>query len=103
MKEKCEICGIECELTKHHLIPQNKCKNKYKTLKNDEGNFLWVCRGCHDTIHAYFNNAELRDIYNTKDALMSNEKIASYVSWRIKHPNAKNTGMKMSNNRKNNY
>ena len=39
-KAKCQMCGIECELTKHHLIPQVKCKNKYKEIKNEDSNII---------------------------------------------------------------
>lgn len=86
MKDRCEICGTECEVTKHHLVPASETKNKYKKLKNDEGNFIWICRLCHDQIHALFQINELRDVYNTKEALLSNEKFAKFVEWRKKHP-----------------
>lgn len=84
---KCELCEIECELTEHHLIPQSKCKNKYKEAKEDPSNILWICRSCHDQIHAMFSNNELRDKYFTKDLLMENEEFRRFVDWKKKHPN----------------
>ena len=99
--KKCEICGLECNLTKHHLIPQRVCRStKYsKKLKVDEGNFLWICEACHSKIHSMFSEQELRDYYFTKDALMSNESFAKFVKWRQKHPDFKGSS-KMSNDRK---
>lgn len=100
MKTKCEICGIETKLTKHHLIPRVKCHNKYKKIENDESNFIMICNECHRTIHAYFSETELRDKFNTIERLMSNEKFAAYVNWRHKHPNYQFNSTKMSNSRK---
>lgn len=37
---KCELCGNECELTVHHLIPVSQSRHKNKYLKTDEGNLL---------------------------------------------------------------
>lgn len=98
--EKCEICGCQSNIEKHHLVPQSKCHSaKYgKKLKNDESNFLWVCKNCHDTIHSYFTNNELRDLYSSKEALLSNEKFTKYVAWRMKHMKYDFNGTKMSNN-----
>lgn len=97
--EKCELCGVECECTKHHLIPTSRAKNKYKSTKTDEFNFLWVCRQCHDAIHATFGNSELRDLYNTKEKLLESSEIQKFVSWRKKHLDF-NGHSKMSNDRK---
>lgn len=96
---KCEICGLEVPLTKHHLVPQQVSRHKNKYLKHDESNFLWICEECHSQIHALFSNQELKEVYNTKESLMSNEKFAKYVDWRIKHPDFKGTS-KMSSDRK---
>lgn len=98
--KKCELCGIECELTRHHLIPQLKAKNKYKEIKNDPSNILMICRSCHDFIHANFSESELRDLYNTKETLMCNDEIQKFLKWKKKHPDFKGHS-KMSNKRKN--
>lgn len=96
---KCELCGLETDLTKHHLVPQSKAKNKYKEIKEDPNNLLWICRSCHDQIHAMFDNNELRDCYFTKELLLSNDEFNKYVQWKIKHPNFDGHS-KMSNKRK---
>lgn len=101
MNGKCEICGYEGDVTIHHLIPQQVSRStKYsKKLKTDENNFINVCNECHSQIHALFTNQELRDVYFTKDALMSNEKFEKFVKWRMKHPDFKGSS-KMSNRKR---
>jgi len=89
MTGKCEMCGCECELTKHHLRPASKCKNRYKDVLADENNIAWICRQCHDHIHATYDNNHLRDFLNTVELLMADERISSFVKWREKHPDFK--------------
>ena len=102
MQEKrnnCELCGITCEITKHHLIPQSKIKNKYRSIKENLSNLLWICRSCHDQIHSLFDESQLRDLYNTKEKLITQEEMKKFIDWKKKHPNFKGHS-KMSNNRK---
>ena len=96
---KCALCGCECALTKHHLVPQVKCHNKYKQIKEDESNLLWICRQCDDQVHALWSENELRDLYNTKEKLLKSESMQKFIVWRQKHPDF-NGHSKMSNNRK---
>ena len=96
---KCEICGCECNPTKHHLVPQQQSRHKNKYLKTDEGNYLWVCTECHSQIHALFSNYELKTLYNTKELLLAEPRFAKFVEWRKKHPDFKGSS-KMSNKRK---
>ena len=98
--ETCALCGDTENLTRHHLIPQVRCKNKYREIKNDRSNILIVCQTCHSKIHATFSENELRDIYNTRDALLSSDKIMTYVNWKRKHPNFRSNSTKMSNDRR---
>lgn len=75
MNGKCELCGIETNLTLHHLIPKVKChSSKYDNkLKNDESNHIMICNECHSQIHAMFSENELRDFFNTKEKLLEND------------------------------
>ena len=86
---KCELCGIETKLTKHHLVPQNvsRSANHPKSLKTDESNFLMVCSECHGQIHALYSNQELRDFYSTKEKLLEAESLKKFLLWRRKHQN----------------
>jgi len=96
---KCELCGLECKLTLHHLIPQVKCHNKYKQMKNEDSNHIMICRQCHDNIHACYTENELRDGLSTLDSLRSDERIAKFSEWRRKHPDFDGHS-KMSNRRR---
>lgn len=95
----CELCGCDADLTVHHLVPKIKAKNKYREIEDDPSNLIWICRSCHDQIHAIFDNAQLRDIYNTKDKLLSSDEMQKFIKWKIKHPEFKGHS-KMSNERK---
>jgi 5-methylcytosine-specific restriction endonuclease McrA len=73
--EKCSLCGLETQLTIHHLIPKVKCHHNLKNKEDDPTNHLLVCRACHDAIHANFSENELRDFYSTKQQLLDSEEI----------------------------
>lgn len=87
--DKCELCGCETGITKHHLIPQQQSRHKNKYLKTDEGNFIHICEECHSQIHALFSNYELKTLYNTKELLLANPEFRKFVEWRRKHLNFK--------------
>ena len=99
MTGKCQTCGCYCELTKHHLVPVSKCKNKYKQVKENSTNHIWICRQCHDAIHASYSEQELRDLYSTLDSLLSAPEFAKFVAWKKKHPEFDGHS-KMSNRRR---
>jgi hypothetical protein len=40
-----------------------------------------LCRPCHDQIHATFTNEELREAYDTVEALRGADRLADYLSW----------------------
>lgn len=99
---ECQICGFRGKVEKHHLVPRVKChSSKYgKNLKTDRENVAFLCRQCHDQIHAMFSNNDLRDGYRTIRDLLGNERFAEYVQWRKKHLGYDFSGTKMSNKRK---
>lgn len=95
----CELCGVECECTKHHLVPKVRAKNKYKAIKDDDFNIIWICRQCHDAVHAAYTENQLRDLYNTREKLLESPEVKKFIEWRKKHPEF-NGHAKMSNARK---
>ena len=97
--QRCELCGLECEPTKHHFIPQSRIRNKYKEIKEDPSNIIWICRSCHDQIHSLWDESTLRDLYNTKDKLLAAPAMQKFIKWKIKRPDF-NGHSKMSNDRK---
>jgi 5-methylcytosine-specific restriction enzyme A len=55
----------------HHLRPENRA----------ESPTVMLCRPCHKQVHALFTNDELRESYDTTDALRSAERLQGYVEW----------------------
>ena len=98
--ESCQVCGSSEPLERHHLVPQLKCKKRLKDAKDDPSNHVYVCPTCHRTIHAFFDERELRYSYNTLEALLGNEKFSKYVEWRRKHLGFSSDSTKMSNDRR---
>ena len=40
-----------------------------------------LCRPCHDQIHALFTNDELRNEYDSVEALRSADRLREYLEW----------------------
>jgi len=99
MTGKCETCGCEAELTKHHLVPQARVKNGYKDLKDDPANVIMICRPCHDAIHAAYDETTLRNLYSTKEKLLAAPAVTKFIAWRKKHPEFRGSS-KMNNGRR---
>jgi len=82
----CEICLREdLKLTKHHLIPKATHKRKRVQKQHDKeelhGRLLWICRGCHNHVHATLSERELADEYNTIETLLAHPEIEKYIEW----------------------
>lgn len=50
------------------------------------GRVLWVCRPCHDHIHAVLSEKELAAVYATREALVGHPEIARFVAWIRRRP-----------------
>lgn len=55
----------------HHLRPEER----------SESPTVMLCRPCHKQIHAVFANEELREEYDTIDALRSADRLQGYIDW----------------------
>jgi len=55
----------------HHLRPERRAESPTVTL----------CRPCHDQVHALFTNEELRESYDTVEALRGADRLADYLDW----------------------
>jgi hypothetical protein len=55
----------------HHLWPERRA----------ESPTVLLCRPCHDQIHAVFTNDELREEYDTIEALREADRLAEYIDW----------------------
>ncbi len=84
-RQPCQLCLRIVPLTRHHLIPQTRHKNKKnkKTFSRQEvkARVAWLCRACHANVHACFNEKELERCYNTVELLAADESIQRFSAW----------------------
>ena len=73
------------ELTRHHLIPKSRHKNKRNKKVFDRqdvhSRIALLCRPCHKNIHAAIDIKELEREYNTLEALAAHPDIAKFTGW----------------------
>lgn len=70
----CKLCSRKLPLeyiTEHHLEPENR--------KNSDT--VNLCQPCHDQVHAVFTNNELKNSYNSIDALKESDRLQDYIDW----------------------
>ena len=87
----CELCGREVSfLTRHHLIPRTRHANKRnkRDFKRSEvkHRIAWVCRPCHDHVHALFGEKTLERKFNTLGALAEHPEMKKFLAWIRKKP-----------------
>lgn len=87
----CELCSrTVARLTRHHLIPRTRHKNKRnkKAFDRDEvrTRILMVCGPCQKQIHALFTEKELERTYNTREALLAHPEVSRFVTWLATKP-----------------
>lgn len=85
-RETCQLCGRTVKgITRHHLIPRTRHKNKRNKREFDRDDVksrtIDVCPPCHKNIHAVFENKELEREYNTLDALRAHPDIHRFSEW----------------------
>jgi hypothetical protein len=81
---RCAICGRDENLTRHHLIPRTRHRNKKN--KRDFARSLarqiaGICRLCHSQIHALVSEKELEREYNTIAKLKAHPGVAKFAQW----------------------
>jgi hypothetical protein len=88
---QCELCGRTVPgLTQHHLIP--RMRQRARRIRREygraelAGRLLWLCRPCHDQVHAVLTEKELAARYNTREALAAHPDIARFVAWIRRRP-----------------
>ena len=73
----CPLCNRNAVYSnRNHFLPRSK--GGKETTE--------ICIPCHNTIHDIFTNNELRDVYNTPEALKDNERFQKYLKWIAKKP-----------------
>lgn len=74
--EICEFCKVKTYTNWHHLIP--RCQDGTETAE--------TCPMCESFIHSTWSHLELREIYNTVEAIVVTEKYQKFLKWRLKQP-----------------
>jgi hypothetical protein len=82
---RCELCGRQKSLTKHHLIPRGVHRKKRFLdrfgKKEMHRRILMICKDCHAGIHDLIPEEKvLAEEYNTKALLLAHEGIRRHVA-----------------------
>jgi hypothetical protein len=89
MTGPCALCARETKLTKHHLIPRTRHKNKRNKREFDRA-FVKVtvglCRPCHSQVHAVLTEKELERGFHTIESLREHPEVSKFVAWIAKKP-----------------
>lgn len=73
---KCEFCGMTTFTRGHHVVP--RAKGGKETVP--------TCETCESYIHKTWTHNELRDTFNTVEAILANEGFQKFLKWRLKQP-----------------
>lgn len=71
---KCVFCNLNTDVRGHHIVP--KCKNGTQIVD--------TCETCESYIHKKWTHNQLRDTFNTIEAILSNEDFKKFLKWRLK-------------------
>lgn len=82
--EECPFCRRRIALTFHHLIPKRvhrrrAYKRRYSRTELARG--VYLCRDCHDGIHASYSELELATSYNTPESLAADPVLSRHFAW----------------------
>ena len=97
----CQLCGRETSLTRHHLVPQCRHRNKWNKKNFDrravKTNLLLLCAGCHKQLHALFSEKELERRLHDLPSLLAEPEVQKFVAWiREKPPGFRPRAMRAS-------
>lgn len=84
----CGLCTVPQPLTFHHLIPRrNHHQTRFRQTFGIVGmraRGAWRCRGCHDFIHAHFDEPAPGRRLNTLEALCAEPEAAKHRLWAVR-------------------
>lgn len=81
----CELCGLDQDLTVHHLVPKvhwRRMKKRRQVSGKDEPPTAILCRTCHSMVHRTFSHSELGRNYNSIEALEEAGELQKYLQLR---------------------
>ncbi|MFN3161414.1 MAG: hypothetical protein ACE37I_19030 [Rubinisphaera brasiliensis] len=80
----CPLCGRECRLTFHHLIPRKLHRRPFfrKYFDRDSLNIgVSICRLCHNGIHDRYDEKTLGERFASLEELQSDEELQRHFRW----------------------
>ncbi|WP_290652332.1 hypothetical protein [Aquisalimonas sp.] len=81
----CALCGRPERLTRHHLIPRTRHRNRRTrqnySLAELQTRIILVCRPCHYHIHRVFTEKQLERDYNSLEALCHHPEMQRFIGW----------------------
>lgn len=80
--DHCELCQREAQTTEHHLVPRSRKGERGVKF----GPTARLCRDCHRTVHATWDNRTLARQYATLAKLRSAPELAPYLAFIRKQP-----------------
>ncbi|CAJ1416740.1 unnamed protein product [Effrenium voratum] len=81
----CELCGLDWDLTVHHLVPKlhwRRMRKRRQVTGKDEPPTAILCRTCHSMVHRTFSHSELGRCYNSIEALEEASEMQGYLQSR---------------------
>ena len=80
----CPFCGRRLALTFHHLIPKKvhrRSRYRRRFSREELALGIYLCRDCHDGIHATYSEVELAEALSSPEALASDLVLARHFAW----------------------
>lgn len=80
----CPLCGRECALTFHHLIPRKLHRRAFfkKNFSREQLNQgIDVCRPCHDGIHDRYDELTLAKKFTSPEAMKADDSLVRHFAW----------------------
>ncbi len=82
----CELCRRKVAfLTRHHLIPRTRHANKRNKREFDrvevKTRLAWLCRPCHNHVHALFDEKTLEREFSTVESLAAHPEVEKFARW----------------------
>ena len=85
MTGRCQLCERETALTRHHLVPQCRHRNRWNKKNFDrrvvKTSLLLVCEGCHKQLHVLFTEKELERRLSDLPRLLAEPQVQRFVAW----------------------
>lgn len=85
---RCALCEQPSHLTFHHLVPKRLHDKRWVRERYDVATLrnrgIWICRSCHDFLHAAFDERTLAERLDSVETLREDPAVARHIAWASK-------------------